>query len=432
MILARRLMFGIAVLLLVSLVGRDPLSVSASASPGMAAVLVQADVDTDLDGLTDVREAELGTDPALADTDGDGLLDGEEVDEFGTDPFTFDSDEDGFPDPLEIDAGTDPLDAGSTPLDPDANRTLDVTIFACPPGTVNANPSDCETVAGVAVDIARVGFDPLATQTTDANGLASFNGLAADTYVITEDVPGDALEDIQVRCGYGGGESFPVEPSGNGITLDIGQGGTFACSFFNIAADLATNEGELTVEALVCPIDYDDGDFFTVCDEPAEGVLVTVTAADGSGTADGETDAAGLVSFAELTGEYTVELGVPGDFARFKVFCGAVGAPEYLTLEDSESNVITLDVGTETSIGCTFFIIPEDSGAPTATAEPGTTPTVVAPTAAATRPAGGVSDLPNTGAGPGATAESTLLLMIIALIGGVAITLIALRRAGRP
>lgn len=37
------------------------------------------EADTDGDGLTDAREAELGTDPAKADTDGDGFSDGVEV-----------------------------------------------------------------------------------------------------------------------------------------------------------------------------------------------------------------------------------------------------------------------------------------------------------------------------------------------------------------
>ncbi|MDK6808523.1 hypothetical protein QP365_13340, partial [Corynebacterium aurimucosum] len=35
--------------------------------------------DTDGDGLTDKEEEELGTDPSKADTDGDGINDGDEV-----------------------------------------------------------------------------------------------------------------------------------------------------------------------------------------------------------------------------------------------------------------------------------------------------------------------------------------------------------------
>jgi hypothetical protein len=45
-------------------------------------------VDSDGDGLTDVEEEELGTDPNLDDSDGDEFSDGEEV-KAGTDPLDF-------------------------------------------------------------------------------------------------------------------------------------------------------------------------------------------------------------------------------------------------------------------------------------------------------------------------------------------------------
>jgi hypothetical protein len=45
-----------------------------------------ADLDDDNDGLTDMQESELGTDPLSRDTDGDGWSDKEEIDE-GTDPL---------------------------------------------------------------------------------------------------------------------------------------------------------------------------------------------------------------------------------------------------------------------------------------------------------------------------------------------------------
>jgi hypothetical protein len=55
-------------------------------------------LDTDLDGLPDENESELGTDPGLADTDGDSLTDYDETVKYGTNPLEVDSDGDGIAD----------------------------------------------------------------------------------------------------------------------------------------------------------------------------------------------------------------------------------------------------------------------------------------------------------------------------------------------
>ena len=116
--------------------------VSASSS-SVSAPLDPALVDTDGDGLTDQQEHTLGTDPLLRDTDGDGISDADE-ERAGTDPLTFtrpvrdpsapaepapvapvvtttspvappravlDQDEDGIPDDKEALYGTDPTRA---------------------------------------------------------------------------------------------------------------------------------------------------------------------------------------------------------------------------------------------------------------------------------------------------------------------------------
>ena len=55
-------------------------------------------VDSDSDGLADASETAIGTDPAVADTDGDGLLDGDEEILLNTIALRGDSDGDGFGD----------------------------------------------------------------------------------------------------------------------------------------------------------------------------------------------------------------------------------------------------------------------------------------------------------------------------------------------
>lgn len=90
--------------------------------------------DVDGDGLADSAETLWGTDPENADTDGDRLTDGEEVNEYGTDPLNVDSDFDLLFDEEITFFGTDPNDpdtdgdgcwdhgenvVGRDPLDPD-------------------------------------------------------------------------------------------------------------------------------------------------------------------------------------------------------------------------------------------------------------------------------------------------------------------------
>ena len=69
--------------------------------------------DSDADGLPDPLEAELGTDPDRADSDGDRLNDGDEHWTQGTDPLNADTDGDGIADGDELDYGLDPNDAAS-------------------------------------------------------------------------------------------------------------------------------------------------------------------------------------------------------------------------------------------------------------------------------------------------------------------------------
>ena len=75
--------------------------------------------DEDEDGLTNLQEYEHTTDPSMADTDGDGLSDGVEVDTYGTQPTRYDTDGDGFSDGEEVAYGLDPTNSAECFADPD-------------------------------------------------------------------------------------------------------------------------------------------------------------------------------------------------------------------------------------------------------------------------------------------------------------------------
>jgi hypothetical protein len=69
-------------------------------------------VDSDDDGIDDLKEGELGTDPKHWDTDGDTLSDGEEILIYKTNPLDPDTDKDTYNDGIEIKAGYNPLGTG--------------------------------------------------------------------------------------------------------------------------------------------------------------------------------------------------------------------------------------------------------------------------------------------------------------------------------
>lgn len=106
------------------ILGTDPL-VYDSETEGVS----DADADSDDDGLSNIKEFELGTKPFNPDTDNDGLTDGDEVNIYGTDPLKYDTDDDGISDGDEVALGTDPLSPTTDGI-ADTERTFVQTIDA--------------------------------------------------------------------------------------------------------------------------------------------------------------------------------------------------------------------------------------------------------------------------------------------------------------
>lgn len=106
--------------------------------------------DSDTDGLTDIKEQEVGTDPTKADTDHDGLIDSIEVNTTLTSPLESDSDGDTLLDGAEIELNLDPLKSDSKGDGVnDSNRELNyeitkdnVTLKVKGKGNLNATTID--------------------------------------------------------------------------------------------------------------------------------------------------------------------------------------------------------------------------------------------------------------------------------------------------
>ena len=151
--------------------------------------------DTDGDGLTDGREVnEIGSDPLLPDTDRDGLSDKREADEIGSDPLLSDTDSDGIGDALELEIGTSPVNADS-----DGDGLADG--WECkygldPLSAVGDDGADGDPdLDGLTNgDEQYYGSDPTAAD-TDGDGLDDADELIIGTEVLNGDTDGDGLPD---------------------------------------------------------------------------------------------------------------------------------------------------------------------------------------------------------------------------------------------
>ncbi|MDR3224980.1 MAG: Ig-like domain-containing protein, partial [Clostridiales Family XIII bacterium] len=130
-----------------------------------------------------------GGQDANADTDGDGIPDGEEI-TAGTDPTNEDTDGDGFSDKEELEAGTDPLDKNSYPINATeeekptdaAIKAQSIAISGAPAMSaykLSGKGNTTKLTATVSPASATVGAVTWTSSnaklaTVDANGLVSF------------------------------------------------------------------------------------------------------------------------------------------------------------------------------------------------------------------------------------------------------------------
>ncbi len=132
--------------------------------------------DSDGDGVYDGEEVAIGTNPVDTDTDGDEITDDEEMD-LGTDPLAPDTDSDGLPDFWEVYNGFDPLDPADGSSDAD---------------------DDGLTLAQEVLDL---GTDPDCWD-SDGDGLSDSDEITAKADPLDVDTDGDGLPDgFEVQFG---------------------------------------------------------------------------------------------------------------------------------------------------------------------------------------------------------------------------------------
>jgi outer membrane protein OmpA-like peptidoglycan-associated protein len=184
---------------------------------GMTISGESGDADADNDGLTNKVEKQLGTNPKVADTDGDGLNDGAEVNQHKTNPLKADSDGDGLNDGQEITTyHTNPMIADS---DGDG-----------------LNDGD---------EVLKYKTDPLKTD-TDADGLNDGDEIVKyKTDPLKADTDGDGLNDGDEVTKY---KTDPLNADTDAGTVNDGTEVARATDPLNPADDVPQKKEELKVE----------------------------------------------------------------------------------------------------------------------------------------------------------------------------------------
>jgi TolB protein len=157
--------------------------------------------DSDGDGLINSEELTLGTDPFLADTDSDGLSDGDEVRTYLTDPLVPDTDEDGLLDGEELRYATDPLN-------PDTDGDLLTDGDEIERRTVPVDPDTDKDGLNDGLEVS-LGTDPL-QQDTDRDGLLDGQENQTCPHFLNPDSDSDGILD--------GNDLEPCNPANPALT----------------------------------------------------------------------------------------------------------------------------------------------------------------------------------------------------------------------
>ena len=145
--------------------GYEPQDTAVSDGSGAVA----SDTDADADNIADDLEWDLGLDPGNADSDGDGVADGDEISIYRTDPSNWDSDGDGVSDGEELfGRKTDPLvwdEPAAQPdqslaqeaVDPAGSAEFEQTAASPPAGEASLPQETTQNVTAVDGDAATLG-----------------------------------------------------------------------------------------------------------------------------------------------------------------------------------------------------------------------------------------------------------------------------------
>lgn len=213
--------------------------------------------DTDRDGLTDGDELDVYlTDPNATDSDMDGVTDGEELFVYATNPNNVDTDADGYSDGDEVAMGSNPV----TPNPADgyeapAGASVSVRVWDCatggnavgltgdPEADLDALQGSC-FLAGSSYDfrLTGEGYDERRTISGAEAAYIGWAGLARGVYTITESVPAGYGEPVAICEGSAPGVQYirrnihELPAAGGAVSYELNEAETLTCDWFNLGA----------------------------------------------------------------------------------------------------------------------------------------------------------------------------------------------------
>ncbi len=152
-----------------------------------------------------------------------------------------------------------PIDLSGLPTSTPVAAPASLSVYAaiCPAGYDGGsyfddcfdNAADAGSVTFTLVDAAGNQID----QPVGAGGHATFTTLSAGTYVLSDSVPGDALDGRFVYCTFNGAnpQTFALAYTENAVTLTIAADQVVACDWYILPADL---KGEPAPTATTAPV----------------------------------------------------------------------------------------------------------------------------------------------------------------------------------
>ncbi|WP_205859080.1 M4 family metallopeptidase [Pleionea sediminis] len=267
-----------------------------------------AAVDSDEDGLTNLEEFALTTNPVSADTDSDGLSDSAELDA-GTDPLVADSDSDGVYDGLEVSLGLDPLAAedGVLDLDADGFTNAEEAMGGSLLNDATSVPADALEFFADSFDAANDVWVPASGNgetwtpvdgvlkvdptSNDKTAEVSMSGIFYDG-VLSFDLTMDSEEDADMFKLVIDGETvaeYSGVVAGETISVDVDKGAHTVSLMYAKNSLLSSTADTVSIDNLkfMSPNMDTDNDGLTNAEEVAAGTDALNSDTDGDGLSDG-------------------------------------------------------------------------------------------------------------------------------------------------